>query len=150
MVRLSDVAADGAATRITYGVLNLAHRNDHEKPEALHPGAVYPIRVQLNDIGYAVPAGHRLRLAVSNAYSIGAFATANLPSDDIVLRLVGPDGKAVASSDTGTSPEAVTYDMVSGNRWMAEMLDRHPRLLGYVVVNPNDLATAARARRLRS
>jgi extracellular elastinolytic metalloproteinase len=48
-------------------------------------------------------------IAVKDAYSIGAFATANLPSDDIVLKLLGPDGKAVASSDTATSPEAVTY-----------------------------------------
>ena len=46
---------------------------------------------------------------VSGAYSIGAFATANLPSDDIVLKLIGPGGKAVASADTGTSPEAVNY-----------------------------------------
>jgi predicted TIM-barrel fold metal-dependent hydrolase len=43
-----------------------------------------------------------------------------------------------------SASEAVTYDMVSGNRWLAGVLDRHPRLLGYVVVNPNDLATAAR------
>jgi hypothetical protein len=56
-----------------------------------------------NDCGNPHP------VAVSGAYSIGAFATANVPSDDIVLRLVGPGGSAVASSDTGTSPEAVNY-----------------------------------------
>ena len=48
-------------------------------------------------------------VAVTGAYSIGAFATANLPADDIVLRLIGPGGSAVASSDTATSPEAVNY-----------------------------------------
>jgi DNA-binding CsgD family transcriptional regulator len=48
-------------------------------------------------------------LTVSGAYGIGAFATANIPSDDIVLKLIGPGGGAVASSDTGTSPEAVNY-----------------------------------------
>ena len=48
-------------------------------------------------------------VTVSGAYGIGAFATANLPSDDIVLKLIGPGGGAVASSDTGTSPEAVNY-----------------------------------------
>ena len=31
------------------------------------------------------------------------------PSDDIVLKLIGPGGSAVASSDTATSPEAVNY-----------------------------------------
>jgi len=34
-VRLSDVAPDDRATRITYGLLNLTHRNSHEEPE--HP-----------------------------------------------------------------------------------------------------------------
>jgi hypothetical protein len=48
-------------------------------------------------------------VSVSGAYSIGVFASANLPSDDIVLKLLGPDGSAVASSDTGSSPEAVNY-----------------------------------------
>jgi extracellular elastinolytic metalloproteinase len=48
-------------------------------------------------------------IAVKSAYSVGAFATANIPSDDIVLKLIGPDGKAVASSDTASSPEAVNY-----------------------------------------
>jgi hypothetical protein len=48
-------------------------------------------------------------VSVSGAYSIGVVATANVPSDDIVLKLIGPGGSAVASSDTGTSPEAVNY-----------------------------------------
>src|SRR3954454_10584187 len=48
-------------------------------------------------------------VTVTDAYGIGAFATANLPSDDIVLKLIAPGGGAVASSDTGTSPEAVNY-----------------------------------------
>ncbi len=37
-------------------------------------------------------------VAVSGAYSIGAFATANLPTDDIVLKLLGPGGSAVATA----------------------------------------------------
>jgi uncharacterized protein len=32
-VRLVDVAPDGAATRVTYGVFNLTHRNSHEHPK---------------------------------------------------------------------------------------------------------------------
>jgi extracellular elastinolytic metalloproteinase len=48
-------------------------------------------------------------ITVADAYGIGVFATANIPSDDIVLKLIGPGGGAVASSDTATSPEAVNY-----------------------------------------
>ncbi len=67
-VRLCDVHPDGASTRITYGVLNLCHRNGHETPEAVVPGEAMKVRLQLDDIAYRVPAGHRLRLAISSSY----------------------------------------------------------------------------------
>lgn len=67
-VRLSDVTPDGAATRITYGLLNLSHRDGHARPKALVPGRRTRIRMRLNDLGQAVPKGHRLRLAISAAY----------------------------------------------------------------------------------
>jgi putative CocE/NonD family hydrolase len=66
--RLSDIAPDGAATRVTYGVLNLTHRESHEHPTALQPGRRYRVRLQLNDAAQAFPAGHRIRLALSTAY----------------------------------------------------------------------------------
>jgi hypothetical protein len=67
-VRLCDVAPDGAATRVSYGVLNLTHRDSHEHPTVLEPGKRYRVRVQLNDIAHRFGAGHRLELAVSTAY----------------------------------------------------------------------------------
>jgi putative CocE/NonD family hydrolase len=67
-VRLSDVASDGAAARVTHGVLNLTHRDGHETPVPLEPGRRYRVRVDLNHAAHAFPAGHRLRVAVSNAY----------------------------------------------------------------------------------
>jgi predicted acyl esterase len=36
--RLSDVAPDGRATRVTYGLLNLTHRDGHDEPAPLEPG----------------------------------------------------------------------------------------------------------------
>ncbi len=67
-VRLNDVAPDGASTRVTYGLFNLTHRESHEYPTPLEPGKRYAVRVQLNDIAHAFPAGHRLRLAISTCY----------------------------------------------------------------------------------
>ncbi len=67
-VRLCDVAPDGASTRITYGVLNLCHRAGHAEPEALAPGKAFDIRLQLDDIAWNLPAGHRLRVAISSSY----------------------------------------------------------------------------------
>jgi predicted acyl esterase len=66
--RLSDVAPDGAATRVSYGLLNLTHRESHAHPMALQPGRRYRVRLQLNDVAQAFPAGHRIRLALSTAY----------------------------------------------------------------------------------
>ena len=67
-VRLSDVAPDDKATRITYGLLNLTHRNGHEYPQELEPGEVYQVQVRLNDVAQSFPKGHRLRVAISTSY----------------------------------------------------------------------------------
>ena len=67
-VRLCDVAPDGSSTRVTWGVLNLCHRDSHEMPSALVPGAPYTVRIQMDDIAWAFPAGHCIRVAISTAY----------------------------------------------------------------------------------
>jgi len=67
-VRLCDVAPGGASTLITRGLLNLTHRDSHEHPAAVEPGRLYSITVRMKAIAYALPAGHRLRVAVSPTY----------------------------------------------------------------------------------
>ncbi len=67
-VRLNHIHPDGAATRITWGVLNLTHRLSHEFPEPLVPGQVVEVSVALDHIAYRLPEGHRLRVAVSSNY----------------------------------------------------------------------------------
>jgi hypothetical protein len=67
-LRLCDVAPDGASTLVTYGILNLTHRDGHESPTPLEPGRRYAIRLQLNDAAHSFAPGHRLRLSVSTAY----------------------------------------------------------------------------------
>ncbi|MBV7671781.1 CocE/NonD family hydrolase [Streptomyces halstedii] len=67
-VRLSDVAPDGRSTRVTYGVLNLTHRDSEEKPEPLEPGRRYRVRVPLHGVAQVFPPGHRVRLSLSTSY----------------------------------------------------------------------------------
>ena len=67
-VRLEDVAPDGASTLVTYGLLNLTHRDSHEHPQALVPGKTYRVVVTLNDIAQAFPPGHRIRLALATSH----------------------------------------------------------------------------------
>ncbi len=67
-VRLCDVHPEGESRRVSFGLLNLAHRDGHESPQALVPGERYRVRIKLNDAGSAFPAGHRIRVAISTAY----------------------------------------------------------------------------------
>ncbi|MEX2573893.1 MAG: CocE/NonD family hydrolase [Balneolaceae bacterium] len=67
-VRLSDVAPDGKATRVTFGILNLTHRESHENPEMLKPDKKYHLQVQLNGIAQQFPAGNRIRISISTSY----------------------------------------------------------------------------------
>ncbi len=67
-VRLSDMAPDGKATRVTFGLLNLTHRNSHEKPEELEPGKVYDVEIIMNGIAQNFPRGNRIRLSLSTSY----------------------------------------------------------------------------------
>ena len=66
--RLVDLAPDGTASRITYGLLNLQHHGGHARAEALVPGRRYRVEVKLKDLAYELPKGHRLRIALSTSY----------------------------------------------------------------------------------
>ncbi|MFE7898147.1 CocE/NonD family hydrolase [Streptomyces sp. NPDC057424] len=66
--RLSDVSPDGAATRVSYGILNLTRRDSTESPEPLEPGRRYRATLPLNGVAQAFPPGHRIRLSLSTSY----------------------------------------------------------------------------------
>jgi hypothetical protein len=68
VVRLCDVHPSGESLRVSYGVLNLTHREGHERPAPLVIGEQYRVSIQLNDAGSVFPAGHRVRLAISTTY----------------------------------------------------------------------------------
>jgi len=62
------VAPDGQATRVTYGLLNLTHRDGSADPKPLEPGRRYRVSVKLNGMAQEFPAGHRIRLSLSTSY----------------------------------------------------------------------------------
>jgi predicted acyl esterase len=67
-VRLSEVTPDGTVNLITRANLNLTHRDSHEFPEPLVPGQFYPVSIALKNVAQTLPAGHRLRIALSTNY----------------------------------------------------------------------------------
>ncbi|MDT9699150.1 CocE/NonD family hydrolase [Streptomyces sp. P17] len=68
IARVCDVAPDGSSTLVTRGVLNLSARHGRDRAVPWEPGATQDVEFELNGIGHAFPAGHRIRLAVSSAY----------------------------------------------------------------------------------
>ncbi len=85
--RLCDVAPDGASTRVSHNPLNLTHRNSHETPEDLQPGAFYKVKFKLCAAGYVFPKGHRIRLALSSTYWPALWPTPEAAT--LTLRLAG-------------------------------------------------------------
>jgi uncharacterized protein len=119
-VRLSDRLPDDRLTRVTYGLLNLCHRDSHEHPEPLVPGQRYRVRVELNDVAHRFEVGHRLRLQLSTSYWPVAWPPPHpvrLTVEPIACRLELPVRTARSSDDPprpvfgppeGTEPPATT------------------------------------------
>ncbi len=63
--RLCEVDAEGRSWLVTYGVLNLTHRDSHAEPAPLTPGSIYDVALPLYLTGRRLAAGSRLRLALS-------------------------------------------------------------------------------------
>ena len=63
-IRLCEVA-DGKSWLVSYGLLNLTHRDSHEHPTALEPGRAYDILIPLYLVAYRFKKGSRLRIALS-------------------------------------------------------------------------------------
>ena len=66
-VRLTEVLPDGKSWLISYGVLNLTHRDSHEHPTALKPGEFYDVDVPFYMIAHRFKKGSRIRAAVSES-----------------------------------------------------------------------------------
>ncbi|TPN40859.1 CocE/NonD family hydrolase [Mesorhizobium sp. B2-3-3] len=66
--RLCDVYPDGTSALMTYGVLNLSHRDSHEHPTPCPVGTAFRFKLKLNDFARIVPKGHRIRLALANQH----------------------------------------------------------------------------------
>lgn len=141
-VRLNQVWPSGEVRRVTYGILNLCHRDSHEFPEPLVPGKRYRIPVKLDYCAHRFSRGSRLRVAVSTTFwpmivpspepvVLAVFtgaSTLELPvrparPEDKTLRDFGPPVVPQVKAKV-TSPPAqrtVTWDVVSGTQTLAQV-----------------------------
>jgi putative CocE/NonD family hydrolase len=127
-LRLSDVAPDDKATRVTYGVLNLTHRDSHEHPSPLEPGQRYRVRIEMNSMAQVFPRGHRLRLSISTSYWPIAWPPpepVRLTIYDRTSRLILPRRQTSRTEDQqiefgpaeGTAPEQTLLLQPPNHNW---------------------------------
>ncbi|MEX0771895.1 MAG: CocE/NonD family hydrolase [Balneolales bacterium] len=109
-VRLSDVRLDAKATRVTYGILNLTHRNSDEFPEKLIPGKKYKIDVHLNEIAHIFPAGHRIRVSISTSYFPIAWPSPEL----VMLKVYGEESSVTLPVLSEAGDEHVSFHPPEG------------------------------------
>ena len=66
-VRLCDVYPDGRSIILTDGIRRLRFRLSYRTGELLTPGQVYPVRVELQNLGMTFLKGHRIRVVISSS-----------------------------------------------------------------------------------
>jgi putative CocE/NonD family hydrolase len=66
-IRICEVTPEGKSWLVTYGILNLTHREGHEHPIALVPGQAYDVEIPLNFTSHRFRAGRRIRAAISES-----------------------------------------------------------------------------------
>lgn len=135
IVRLIDVHPDGTSTLITRGMLNLCHRGGNANPVPMVPGQVETVTLALDETGYRVVPGHRLRLAISTAYwpyilpgpapvtaeiSAGSGAVLHLPRAEELVAMEEPEPldetplKSHPEIEEGHSNRSVQHDLTAG------------------------------------
>jgi hypothetical protein len=108
--RLCDVAPTGESTLVSWGMLNLTHRDSHSDPQPLITNNQYTVQLSLNVIGYTLPVGHHWRIALSPTYWPHAWpspqaVTLTLHSGYLDLPTLPVDHSATRLPDHWTKPE---------------------------------------------
>jgi putative CocE/NonD family hydrolase len=160
-VRLNDVFPDGGSRLVSWGLLNLTHRESHAQPEPLEPGKVYQVKVRLNAAAYRLNAGHRWRVAISPTYWPHAWPSPaavkltiytgeqtwlSLPLrgpselDDSLAPFGPPEGAPLLEYESlrvEDSSRTITYDVVKGRLQMVDWVDGGRNRLSNGLIHDN-------------
>jgi hypothetical protein len=157
-VRLCDVAPDGASRLVSWGLLNLTHRDGHVEPKPLEPGEIYQVSVQLNVTAHQLLAGHRWRVSVSPTYWTHAWPSPVpvtltvytgdesqliLPMrafnqlDESLAPFEAPEGAPLLEFESLRPEDAnrtFDYDVVKGRLQMTDWMDEGRNLLSNGII----------------
>jgi predicted acyl esterase len=103
--KLCDVFPDGTSALVSRGILNLTHRDGHETPVALTPGAPVNVTVELDATSWIWEPGHRVRLDIAGSDFPSSWpppeaATLTVDARGSALILPVMDGPPVAEPPT--------------------------------------------------
>jgi uncharacterized protein len=65
--RLNEVTPEGRSWSVSYGLLNLTHRDSHTDPSALKVGGEYAVEVSLYFTAHRFKKGNRIRISLSES-----------------------------------------------------------------------------------
>jgi putative CocE/NonD family hydrolase len=119
-VRLCDVFPDGTSALVSRGVLNLAHRHGHDRPEPLAAGVPTPVTLELEVTSWVFEPGHRVRLALAgadwpNTWPPPSGLALDVERASVELVLPALDGPPVAPAPTLAPPRSAAGDDDDGD-----------------------------------
>lgn len=121
IARLCDVAPDGSSTLVTRGVLNLNKREGMDTSVPLPVGEFIDVDFQMVAVGYIVPAGHTVRLALSSNYwpwiwpsAVESTLSIDLARSSLELPLFGGDGGAGSGLREAIADARTTSGLLEG------------------------------------
>jgi len=119
--RLCAVDEAGVSQLLTRGVLNLTHREGHDRPVALEPGRSYRVTIPLKAIAQRVRAGQRIRLALSTSYWPWLWPAPELAT----ITVTG--GRLVLPFDENASPDiGFAQPEIASGPVVEQLRERHP------------------------
>ena len=122
--RLEDVWPDGRVSLVTGGGINGTQLASRTQPQDITPGAPLTLRFPLRFTSYTFAAGHRIRLAVTNAqfpmvWPSARRMTSTLRVGDASTWL---DLPTIASTEAVAMPAPVIpYSAAPGSEWLASL-----------------------------
>ncbi len=67
IAKLFDIAPDGSADLVTWGVLNVTHRESHTEPEPLTPKEKVKLNIELDATSWVFKPSHILKLSIAGS-----------------------------------------------------------------------------------
>ena len=115
-VRLCDLRPNGTSALISHGFINLTMNGSFENPRHLTVDQKFKVNLQLDQIAYFLPEGHRLRLAISNCYWPFVWPSPEIGTINIFSgKLVIPE-----MSENTIAEQYVFDDPITGDLWNCE------------------------------